>query len=352
MEEEEKRTAPIASESEETKPENAASAPKKRKKWSKLAIILTSVGAAVSIGLGAGLGVFLASIFNTTNTYDYSHIDTSKYAVDYEALLEEYDGMNGDSSLYENAFSEVEMVNLALALFNRHESWMCQGYGIGNAIIGPLKVAQDIRSTMIKNAGDHFEESLSKSSVVQAASRMYRREGDENTYKYLGSVPDNVEIGVFDESAEPSVYTPEEYLAYAGRDLTEIPNIYIISEKTLASDEQPTLSGLAMKERVYDEKAKTYTIDLELDYHKAVVNYVKQMRATTEMKSDPVFDYVHLCFVMDEQLNLISSKSTERYFASTPSGSSNVEGELTTYYATGGVYDLPSLNTPLAYDFE
>jgi len=352
MNEEEKETSSSKIKDNNTILDDSDSKEQKRKKATKKAIIFSSIGACVAIGLGTYLGVFLASIFNTSNTYDYSNIDTSKYAVNYDELLKKYDALEQNTTLYESTFSEVEMVNVSLALFARHQNWMCQGYGVGNAIIGPIKVAQDIRSTMIRCESDYFEESLSKSSVIQAAARMYQRSGDENTYKYVGSVPNSVEIAVFDEEASPSKYSPDEYLTYAGRNLTDVPNIYIISEKTLASSSQPTLSALALKERIFDTVSKTYTINLELDYRKSVVNYVKQMRATTEMKSDPVFDYIHLEFTMDENLNLIKSKSTERYFASTPSGSSYVEGELVTYYATDGGYSLPELNSPLAYDFE
>lgn len=311
-------------------------------------VILMSIGIVLSSGLGVGVGYVLSNFFPHVVKevkYDY---DENYLKADSDACLKKFEKFQGSEKAFDGkSLAGWEIINASLKKFENQENNMSQGIGYAKARVGPIDVMQQIRSTMYRVGDSYFEESLSKSSVVNVAWRMYQ-EG-EITKRYKGGCPSNVEKPVFASDASPTVYSESEYFEHAGRNLDGSSCIYLISDKTLSSDNQKATSGLPENEISKNEDG-TFTIDLELDPRKSVVNYIRQMKATTDMNGNPIFDYVHISFTVTKDGDLVSSTSNEKYFASTPSGSSNLEGQLVTHYSTGGNYAIPELNTPIVYE--
>ncbi len=80
-------------------------------------------------------------------------------------------------------------------------------------------------------------------------------------------------------------------------------------------------------------------------------NYVLQMIQTGDLAGPPSFKYVHLTFELDSELNLISLRNRESYYAKTKAGAgSNMKGDLTTYFYTKDVPDIPELSVQMNYD--
>ncbi len=317
------------------------------KKSRRKSIIFWSVGGVLSIAVGIGLGCVLGTVFNGGETGNYDNIDANKYAVDYDALIQKYENASTDD--YGTIFTPCEMANVALKRFYDNDEWIAQGYGSGLASVMMVDVDQQIRSTFMKKGNDYFEESLSKSSVVKAAWRMYETyEGENsNVSQYEGTVDKDVYDSSFSEDKK-TTRTREEYKEHAGRYLDGIPSIYIISDQCLAKEDQTITSG---KKTEYKKTSSGYTIELELDPSITVKNYVLQMMATADLAGPPKFRFVHLTFKTDLNLNLISSTNYEKYYAKTGAGAgSNVIGNVTTYYQTSGDISIPKLNEQTQYD--
>lgn len=317
-------------------------------------VILITLGAVLSLALGVGLGYILSEVYPyITKSVDYSGLDPNLLKADGKACFEKF--KKNQKNAFTGSMENWEIVNAALYKFEQTENTMSQGIGSAYAKIGPTSVEQKIRSTTYRVGSSYYEESLSKSFAVNVAWRMYsgmEPDGSStngDTYRYKGSCPNDVEKPVFEAGVKPDVYTEEEYLEHAGRNLDGASCIYLISDKTLASENATSTSGEPLNQMKKD-KDGNYVIDIELDNKRGVVNYVRQMKATTDLNGNPVFDYVHIQFVISPDLYLISSTSKEKYFASTPSGSSNIEGSIVTTYSYDGQYEIPDLETAVRYE--
>ena len=323
---------------------------KEKKPWSKKKnIIFWSVGGTLSLAIGIGAGVVLGSVFNAGTVGDYSNVDTSKYAVDYDKLVNDFKAMPAGTD-YSTKMSVCDMANTALSIFYRHDKWQTQGYGYTSFNVMGIKGDQQIRSTFAKENDKYFEESLSNSDIVQAAWRMYEdhSKGDDSmVMRYKGTVDKDVYDSHFDESSKTE-YSREDYHKYAGRYLDGIPCIYIISDKCLAKEDQKKTSKIPTG---VTKDSTGYTLEIELDPGIAVKNYVVQMQTTTDLAGPPYFYFVHLTFKLDSKLNLISMTNYESYYAKTAAGAgSNMTAKVTTYFDTSDSISIPDIKTQTTYD--
>lgn len=327
---------------------------KQKKPWSKRKnIFFWSVGGALSLSIGVGVGYVLGSVFNAGGTEDYSKVNTNDYLVDYDALIKKYKSL-GNVSDYSTSLTPCEMANTALELFYENDSWMTQGYGKTTYNVFGLSGDQQIRSTFMKNGDEYFEESLSKSDggavSVKAAWRMYEKydSGDNSTVqRYSGELKKDVYDAYFDENTKTE-YSREDYKKSSGRYLDGIPCIYIINDKCLSNETQTTTSGIATG---VTKTTSGYTIELELNPKITVKNYVIQMQATADLAGAPSFSFVHLTFKTDKKLNLISMTNYEKYYAKTSAGAgSSLTAKVTTYFDTSGNNTIPEINEQTQYD--
>ncbi len=331
--------------------QNIAIKAKEKKPWSKRkAIIFWSVGIVASLGVGVGVGYILSSVFNSGTVGNYDNINVSKYAVDYDALVTKYQSLPEDTD-YSKNFTPAEMANLSLSLLHRQNQWEIQGYGKTTFHVFGVSGDQIIRSTFIRDGQSYFEESLSKSNMVQAAWRMYEDydKGDQSTVsRYSGTITGEATDASF-ASATPTQYSRQDYYQHAGRYLDGIPCIYIISDKCLSPESQKTTSGIATGVQKTDDG---YVVELELNPQITVKNYVLQMQATTDLAGPPTFQFVHLTFHLDSKLQLISMRNYESYYAKTAAGAgSNLIGDVTSYVISAPS-SIPELNTPTSYDVD
>lgn len=310
----------------------------------KKAIVFVSCLSVVAIALGVGAGFLMHSFLNSGVSVDYDNTDANDYIENDPSLLNAYRNVKNSGGDYVSAYSKkpYKVANIAYALFSAHKNTFAQGVGSGTAILGIFNVNQQIRSTIIKQGSSYFEESLSASSVVQLADRMYQ---GTSVKVYRGKVDSsNVEAPrAFGDAIE---YTRSEYKSMMGKTL-DIPCIYIISKKTTYVNSTAP-SGTPTSFAKNDDG--TYSLELELHPRTSVLNYVKQMKSISNLYDEPSFKYVHLSFKLDEDLNLLTMTSHEFYFARTQKNiGSNVEGVLKTVFKTDGNYAIPELNAPLAY---
>jgi uncharacterized protein YheU (UPF0270 family) len=311
---------------------------KSKVKVSKIAFI--SVLCAAAIGSGIYTGYFLHNMFSGGST-DYSTVDATALADDNAALLTKYKSVTktGAAVDFVSEFKPYQAANISFALFLEQEHSFSQGIGAADA--GAIN--QQIRSTIVRNGADYFEESLSYSQFVNLADRMYQ--SGESVNQYIGTcINGDVEKGQFPDT--PTNYTLDEYRTRMGR-LVSDNFIYVVSSKTTLNGEVADGSGVATS---FSKNDSGYQIELELNPVKSVVNYVKQMKTISSLKDYPSFTYVHLSITTDANLNLQSVTSKEHYFATTGSGlGSWITGTMRTVYQTGQTFAIPALNEPETY---
>ena len=342
----EERATPQTTQEEKTKEENVVNAsaqgtPKEEAKAdskgkkqktpsNKKAIITYSIIGTLAIGLGVGAG-FLAHNFLNPVGGDYSNVDVNALTDDISKTRQKYEAAKKAGTPLEEALKPCEMANLSLDLFSSLES--TKAIGIGSAT--SMGVTQVIQSMQIKNGEKYFEESNSTSSLVKLFDRMYQ-EGN-NTTTYWGKSSDY-------SSHEAVTYTNEEYAELMGRKVSD-PMIYVISSKTSITEEDKEKSGKGVSKITKENGG--YTVDLELQRKKSVVNYVKQMKNISGLTGYPTFEYCHLTFHLDEDLMPLDYTSYEEYQATKKEVgiSTTIKGTLTTYFYHGETYEIPTLET-------
>ena len=287
------------------------------KKW---VYILTRVGVWVGVaGLGVGAGFGLAKFLKP----DTTQYIVDELTVDMDSALASYEKAKkaGDYT----SMRPDEIVNVAYHLFSQEESNHTMGVGYTLAAI----VRQEIQSRTVKDGKRYFEESNSV-GIVNLYDRMYM-EGDQ-TLTYWG---DNPDYGSHPEKS----YSNDEYRSLMGRYISQ-GLIYILTPKTVlldketASGDPPTSIGITNE---------GFQIEIELDPQLGTSNYQKQMQTISSLKYKPTFEFCHLTFYLDKELNLIKFVTHEKYLATTSGGiSSTAEGSLITLY----YHEAPSFGFP------
>ena len=298
--------------------------------WKRIVLKSAILGTvAMTLGVGAGFGVYY--FVEKSKGGDYSNVDVAAITDDLGKAQEKYNSAKRSGTPLESALKPSEMVNVALAKFSALESSKTIGLGKATA----ANVDQIIQSIQIRDGDLYFEESNSESSVVKLYDRMYQ-EG-ETTSCYWGQ---SLEYS----KNEKKEYSNSDYADLMGRNVSDCM-IYVISSKTTITKEETAkkLSGKGASK--IQKEGNGYTVDLELNPQKAVVNYVKQMKNISGLKDYPAFSYCHLTFHLSEDLMPIDFTSYEKYNATKQSMPIPVEitGSLTTYFYTEGGYKIPGL---------
>jgi hypothetical protein len=316
-----------------------------QKKSSKLGkVVAISLVSLSAIGLGLGAGLYLHSQLKGAAEVQYE-TDADKYAdaITSDQYLSNYKAakLSGVVAYYQA--KPYEAANTAFALYSQHEKAMAQGVGTGTAKVMGISVVQEIRSTVIRHQDHYFEESLSYSSQVNLADRMYQ---SKDVTRYQGKVVDGQveKPASFDEGTS---YSLDGYKEAMGR-YVSTPCIYTISSKTTLMNDT-TKSGEFTS---FSENSDGYLLELELNPYRSVLHYVIQMQTISSLASKPTFTYVHLSFQLNKNFELISMSSHEYYYAAVNANvGSFVEGRMTTKYSTDGDYSYPAEKelTPLTY---
>ena len=243
-------------------------------KEKKSTIIMVS-GILSSLVIGGITGTIIAFTLSDKGVdYLQVHVDENNQ----KALYEEYLKNPRDPLEYK----PYELANIAFYKYSLNEFTRSE---INSSAVA-MGVSQVTNGQSIKNKDISFSESVSSSAFVKVAKRFYVQD-DKNG---LG--------GQYSNCEDMSV---EEYKDSWGKDLSN-PVIYTITSETTLNTSSIT------------ENDNGYLISLDLDPLKSVTRYVKQMMQMSSLSDAPEFDYVHVEFSLDSDLNLLEMNVKEAYY--------------------------------------
>ena len=295
-------------------------------RFSKSAFKLPSV-LLISASIGGGAGFYLHSMLKPTITVVEG--DADAYAPDIDAIMTNYNKVKNSGGDYCGKLKAYEIVNAAYEIFSTHT--YTYSIGVGASVAMGL-VNQRIESAQIKEGERYFEESNSTSTYVRLFNRMYQ-EGEKTT-KYWGSNTDY-------SKDKPEEVSNETYAEQMGRNVS-VGLTYLVSEGTESSEDK---SGKGLTSVTQDSEGYI-TVNFEAKPDATTLRYVKQMKTISNLKTYPSFEYVHLTWKMDKDLNLIWFNNYEKYHATLSTGiGSDCAGSMTTIYKYGEACEL-SIPTP------
>ena len=282
-------------------------------------IYISIVGTALAIGTAGG--IVAKRVMGGENVIYEG--DATSMTFDVDAAYDKYLNYTGNDMTKD--FTPAEIVNIGLEKYRRCEN----SYSITKGVASTM-VTQSIRNYQIKNGDRYFEESISMSSMVKLANRMYQtgKEGNVNLYK--GSAV-NEELGSY--SANGTEYEQTDYKNYLGKTLNEM-FIYIITDSTILDSEIDKTDG--------------YTIKLSLDTEMSVIFYQYQMKNISGLDKYPKFASVNLTFTFDNNLYLQHLYTDETYQASM-GVTVDIHNMFNTYYFPNEELKIPEINEPTDY---
>ena len=294
----------------------------------KASVIITCSICAGACALGVGGGLLL-NHFLSYNGIDYSNLNTDDYEADVTKLMAKYHDTK--PSNYLSTFKSHELVNIATAKVSEHNHVKSIGKGL---VVAAMNVKQIIRSYYQKAGDTYFFENISNSKVVSVNKRFYQQ--NDEVALYLGDKK-NEESATWNNEAKETLNLVDFETKW-GRNFQR-SSILIISERTTYEDQSSvTQDGDYIK------------VSLELDPMTSVIRYVKQMVATSDLDAPPVFHKMHVDYVLDKDLNLISSKTDELYdVKSFGITSKNTKGCLEETLIYDAIEERPSLTTDCNY---
>ena len=282
-------------------------------------IYISIVGTALAIGTAGGI---VAKRVMGGENIIYEG-DATSMTFDVDSAYDKY--LNYTGSDMTKDFTPAEIVNIGLEKYRRCDN----SYSITKGIASTM-VTQSIRNYQIKNGDQYFEESISMSSMVKLANRMYQtgKEGNVNLYK--GSAV-NEELGSY--PSEGTEYSQVDYKNYLGKTLNEM-FIYIITDSTILESQIDKKDG--------------YIIKLSLDTEMSVIFYQYQMKNISGLDKYPKFASVNLTFTFDKNLDLQHLYTDETYQA-TMGVTVDIHNMFDTYYFPNQEIKIPETNEPTDY---
>lgn len=282
-------------------------------------IYISIVGTALVVGTAGGI-VAKRVMGGENIVYEG---DATSITFDIDTAYDKYLNYHGNDLAKD--FTPAELVNIGLEKYRRCEN----SYSITTGIASTM-VTQTIRNYQIKNGDRYFEESISMSSMVKLANRMYQEGKDGNIMLYKGSAV-NEELGSY--SANGEEFEQADYKNYLGKTLNEM-FIYIITDATILNSE------------ISDENG--YEIKLQLDTDMSVIFYQYQMKNISNLDKYPKFSSVNLTFTFNKDLELQHLYTDETYQA-TMGVTVDIHNMLDTYYYPNTELKIPEINEPTDY---
>ena len=294
----------------------------------KVVSYLILIGSAAAMGVGAG---FLGKKIFGEPEVDYGDV-AEALQVDAKAIVERIDSYNGPNDIVDE-FKTSEILNYSLEKFRSCENCCSFTFGVADTI-----VKQDIRGCTIKNGDKYFEESVSKSSMVSLANRMFQ-EGKNTNISLYSANKGTIEISDTTPQAEYSesnltAYSADDYKKDFGKTLDEM-FIYIVSEETVLNPATQKVEG-------------GYIIDVDLHTDWGTANYKKQMVSVSDLDAKPKFEKVHLTFNLNSDLTLKKITIDEKYTARKVVDAT-INGKLDIYYYPDRFVQIPGVSEKLNY---
>lgn len=248
--------------------------------------LFTSVGALSSV---AGMGVATGLVLNYYLNYEYRDYGAYKiadYEEDINVTLNKYNRTS--KANYLTALEPYELANIARYKVEQHQYVKSIGLGSVKASV----VTQTINSYYQKSQDTYFFENISL-GFTNIFKRFYQK-GDM-VDQHRGS-----DFATWNHEPFESLNL-EQFEEKWGRNLSR-SSIFIISSKTVLADQ---CSATKVGDEIH--------VSLELHPITSVLRYVKQMVATSDLDAAPNFHKMHIDMVLDEDLNLLSTKTNEVY---------------------------------------
>ncbi len=253
----------------------------------KKSTIITISGILLSLIIGGAAGTIVAFSLSKKGV-DYSQVHVTEN--DQESLYEDYINNPRDPLTYK----PFELANIAFYKYSLNEYTRSE---VKSSAVA-MGVTQTTNGQNFKNKDIYFSESVSSSTFVKVAKRFYIQ--DDKVDIYNGKLINN-KNGLGGEYSTSEEMTVDEYKDTWGKDLNN-PVIYTITSET-------TLDSSSIS-----KTDDGYLISLDLDPLKSVTRYVKQMMQMSNLSDSPEFDYVHLEFSLDSELNLLEMNVKEAYY--------------------------------------
>lgn len=284
--------------------------------------------------MGALVGFGAKKLFN--KEYVYNNVDFDAFVPDYNAIFEEVNSYKGSSKEKVDHFSAVEVINYSLEKFRRNEKCATYTYGISHTA-----VEQIIRGANYKVGSEYFEESLSKSSLVSVANRVYMSgtSGDIKMYKGADDsivINDKEAFAEYPEATE-DVIEHDTYKKTYGKTLDEMFIYLICNDGVLSSSVNETGSGYQYVVNL-DNEISTYFNKL-------------QMKNISDLDTYPVFQTVTLTFDLDKDLSL-KKCNIDEYYKVKKIISASAHALIDIYFVSNADIEIPAVNEKLNYDLE
>lgn len=153
---------------------------------------------------------------------------------------------------------------------------------------------QTVNTIFIKDGYTYYQERLSQ-GIVSIANKTEYTEGG-NVSLTEGKLNGATTVAW---KGSPEVVSEEYFRSTFGMNPREI-NSYIVSSKTVTSSSCEESEGL-------------FTVTLSLNPQTSTINYKKQVRIFSGLKSDPTFTKVEITFTVDANFNFVSMSINETY---------------------------------------
>ncbi len=322
----------------------------------KTQIIVISCCAVGGILIGGGAG-FLIGHFAKPPTIKLDDIDINDIEdagpIDgQKTLLERYADCKNEGKDPTVEFQLYEIASIASQQLAQSENYVAWGYG---EVFTAVNL--DILNCSAKNGNKYLEESLSKSQSgaimnIAVCQRDYQEgtNSDSPVNSYVGSIPSNIYEPSY-ANAKETIYTVSEHENIFGKPVSN-PSCYVVSSKTVLTETVTETDPQTGATRVGQSKiTKTdYGYELYLDLHTtySVARYYKRM-INLSGSTVSLFNYIHLTYKLDNDLNFISTHVDESYVAGMGNIKATANGKLDTYFFTDGSFEIPDINTNIKY---
>lgn len=282
----------------------------------KTTLVNLLIIAMVGVISGIGIGVYFGP----------KKLDPNRYNYDVAMLRDDVDEIRTESA----SVNPIQLGAIKSCVLAFDTTFNCNRVCvIGTGSVKAAGVTQTINAKTIRMNDRMYYENISISNFVKPLNRYYV--DGENISHYGGKISGNTVTWNTspDNTGENSIKTMQQYKAQFGSTMNEYMN-YIVSSKTVVSASQVTQNADG-----------NFEFSLTLDKTKSVINYVKTMKATANLKNYPDFiSNPQISLVIDSNYRILKFTSYEKYTVSIGI-SVKSEGNLTNIFSYDQDFQIP-----------
>lgn len=295
-------------------------------------IVLYAIIGSTALAVGAGGGIiYKRVIMDPEQNIVGFNPDVCK--ADAEALFKQVDSFSSKADAADK-MAPVDLANYASEKYKSYEHSVSYCFGLAKTIVD-----QGIANAQIRNGDTYFEESISKSSMVGVGKRMIQEgiDGDVKLYDELSKNDvsiDGTNVHTTFKST-PRTMKVDEYRTAWGRTLPDM-FIYCVHQITVTNGSTEKVDG-------------GYKVTLELDPVMGGYQYRYQMQTISGLDALPIFEYITLTYILDENLDLKHLNCHEKYKATMMGVSPDIENTLDYDFFPNKEWKIPDINEDIDY---